>query len=328
MYLESASMEIMEGKKFIAIGMLLLIVTQKLEAQHFEVGGSFGTLQYEGDIGGRANSFPGILQNKTSPASPFRSLYLGYTPPSFIQIRISVLIGSIQAADSLLKQSTQKESIKKTRNLHFRSPIREASLLFAIHPFDFICTELIWISKFSPYLLLGGGFFEFNPMGWYQNPSGPDGWVALKPLRTEGQGMSAYPDSREYALRALNFQAGAGIRYQLSSKVTIALEILNRKTNTDYLDDVSGKYIDNDVFDAYFGVASTQAETAKQLANNPAFKNAGNYVNGFLPGSLRGSPASKDYYYGTSLRIGYRLGPAIDESMQRSRQGILDCFRF
>lgn len=321
-------MEKVEVRKNIVLGMLLLILTQKLEAQHFEAGGSFGTLQYEGDIGGRSSGFPGILQNKTSPASLFGSLYVGYTPLPFIQIRLSFLTGSIQAADSLLKQSTQKETIKKTRNLHFRSPIREASLMFAIHPVDFTYSELIWIRKVSPYLLLGAGFFEFNPMGWYQNPSGPDGWVALKPLKTEGQGMSAYPDSREYALRALNFQAGAGIRYQHSSKVTIALEILNRRTNTDYLDDVSRRYIDNNAFDAYFGSATTQAETAKQLANNPAFKNGGNYVNGFLPGSLRGSPASKDYYYGASLRIGYRLGPVIDESMQRSRQGILDCFRF
>lgn len=321
-------MEKVEVRKKIVLGMLLLILTQKLEAQHFEVGGSFGTLQYEGDIGGRKSGFPGILQNKTSPASPFGSLEFGYTPLPFFQIRVSILTGSVQAADSLLKQSTQKETIKKTRNLHFRSPIREASLLFAIHPFDFTYSELIWIRKFSPYLILGAGFFEFNPMGWYQNPSGPDGWVALKPLRTEGQGMSAYPDSREYALRALNFQAGAGIRYLLSSKVTIALEILNRRTNTDYLDDVSRRYIDNNAFDAYFGSATKQAEIAKQLANNPAYKNGGNYVNGFLPGSLRGSPASKDYYYGTSLRIGYRLGPVIDESMQRSRQGILDCFRF
>ncbi len=321
-------MKMEDGKKIVVLGLLLLVITQKLEAQQFEVGVSVGAMQYEGDIAGRVSGVSGILQNKTSPASLLGSLDFGYSPLPFFQIRVSILTGSVQAADSLLKHATPKETNRKTRNLHFRSPIREASLLFAIHPFDFTYTELIWIRKFSPYLLLGAGFFEFNPMGWYQNPSGPDGWVALKPLRTEGQGMSAYPESPEYALRALNFQAGAGIRYQISSKVTFALEILNRKTNTDYLDDVSGTYIDNDAFDAYFGAATTLAETAKQLANNPAFKNAGNYVNGFLPGSLRGSPASKDYYYGTSLRIGYRLGPVIDESMQRSRQGILDCFRF
>jgi len=315
-------------KKNMVLGILLFAIIQSIQSQHFEAGGSIGTLQYEGDIGGRKNGLTGLLQNKTSRASLLGSLDFGYSPLPFFQIRVSILTGSVQAADSLLKHVTPKETNRKTRNLHFRSPIREASFLFAIHPFDFTYTELIWIRKFSPYLLLGAGFFEFNPMGWYQNPSGPDGWVALKPLRTEGQGMSAYPESTEYALRALNFQAGAGIRYQLSSKVTIALEILNRKTNTDYLDDVSGTYIDNDAFDAFFGAATTQAETAKQLANNPAFQNGGKYVNGYLPGSLRGSPASKDYYYGTSLRIGYRLGPVIDESMQRSRRGILHCFRF
>jgi hypothetical protein len=321
-------MEKVEVKKIIALGILLLFITQKLQSQHFEAGGSIGTLQYEGDIGGRTNGLTGLLQNKTSPPSLLGSLDFGYSPVRFIQIRLSALIGSVQAADSLLSQATQKETIKKTRNLHFRSPIREASILFAVHPFDFTYSELLWLRKFSPYVLFGAGFFEFNPMGWYQNPTGPDGWVALKPLRTEGQGMLAYPDSREYALRALNFQAGAGIRYLISSKITIAVEIINRRTNTDYLDDVSRRYIDNNAFDTYFGTSTKLAEIAKQLANNPAFKNAGNYITGFLPGSLRGSPASKDYYYGTTLRIGYRLGQAIEEPIQRSRQGMLDCFRF
>jgi hypothetical protein len=321
-------MKKVEAKNIVVLGILLLIITQKLLAQHFEVGGTIGTLKYEGDIGGRASGFPGILQNKTSQASLLGSLDFGYSPVRFIQIRLSVLTGSVQAADSLLNQATQQEKIKKTRNLHFRSPIREASILFAVHPFDFTYSELIWIRKFSPYLLFGVGLFEFNPMGWYQNPTGPDGWVALKPLRTEGQGMATYPDRPEYALRALNFQAGAGIRYLISSKITVAVEILNRKTNTDYLDDVSTRYIDNNAFDAYFGTATKLAETAKQMANNPAFKNAGNYINGFSPGSVRGSPASKDYYYGTSLRIGYRLGSGLDESMQRSRLVMLDCFRF
>jgi hypothetical protein len=315
-------------KKNMVLGILLFAIIQGIQSQHFEAGGSIGTLQYEGDIGGRTSGLNGLLQNKTSRASLFGSLEFGYSPVRFIQIRLSVLTGSVQAADSLLNQATQKETIKKTRNLHFRSPIKEASLLFAVHPFDFTYSELIWIRKFSPYLLFGAGFFEFNPMGWYQNPTGPDGWVALKPLRTEGQGMATYPDRPEYALRALNFQAGAGIRYLISSKITVAVEILNRKTNTDYLDDVSTRYIDNNAFDAYFGTATKLAETAKQLANNPAFKNAGNYINGFSPGSVRGSPASKDYYYGTYLRIGYRLGSGLDESMQRSRMVMLDCFRF
>jgi hypothetical protein len=152
-------MKKVEAKNIIVLGILLLIITQKLLAQHFEVGGTIGTLKYEGDIGGRVSGFPGILQNKTSQASLLGSLDFGYSPVRFIQIRLSVLTGSVQAADSLLNQATQQEKIKKTRNLHFRTPIREASILFAVHPFDFTYSELIWIRKFSPYLLFGVGFF-------------------------------------------------------------------------------------------------------------------------------------------------------------------------
>jgi hypothetical protein len=315
-------------KKNMVLCSLLLVVIQSIHSQHFEAGGSIGSLYYAGDIGGRTSGLTGLIQNKTSPASLLGCLDFGYTPVRFMQVRLSVLIGSVQAADSLLNPITQQETIKKTRNLHFRSPIREASILFAVHPFDFYNSESIWLRKFSTYLLFGAGFFKFNPKGWYQNPTGPDGWVALKPLRTEGQGMMDYPDSQEYKLHALNLQIGVGIRYLISPKLSVALEIINRRTYTDYLDDVSRTYIDNDAFETYFGTSSKLAETAKQLANNPAFKNNGNYIPGFFPGSLRGSPVSKDYYYGTTLRIGYRLGPAINEAIQRSRQGMLDCFRF
>ncbi len=316
------------ANKFILFSILLLIIPPKIKAQRFETGGSLGIMKYEGDIGGSSSTFGNILNNKTSRASVSGCLDLSYSPLSFLTIRIAALVGSVQAADSLMKNPDQKNAIKKIRNLHFRSPVREASLIIAIHPFDFTYSEVIWKRKLSPYLVFGVGVFNFNPMGWYQNPSGPNRWVALQPLKTEGQGMSIYPNSKEYSLRALNLQAGAGIKYQISSTFSLSLEILNRRTNTDYLDDVSGRYIDNDAFDAFFGIGTIKSEIAKQMANNPAFKNGGQYVTGFLPGSLRGSPASKDYYYISSLRIGYRLGQTIGQQIQQSRLGILDCIRF
>lgn len=316
------------ANKFIVFSALLLIISAKLKAQRFEAGTSLGIVKYEGDIGGSSSPLASILNNKTSKASVSGSLDISYSPISFLKIRLSALVGSVQGADSLMKNPDQKNAIKKIRNLHFMSPIREASLLIAIHPFDFTYNALIWKRKISPYLLFGVGVFDFNPMGWYQNPSGPNRWVALQPLKTEGQGMSVYPNSKEYSLRALNIQAGAGLNYQISSKFSLSLEILIRRTNTDYLDDVGGRYIDNHAFDAFFGIGTTQSETAKQMANYPVFKNGGQYVTGFLPGSLRGSPASKDYYYISSLRLGYRLGQPIGEQIQQSRQGILECIKF
>lgn len=309
--------------------LFMFLNTENTKAQQgFELGGTIGTMRYDGDIGDWSSRFPVFLRNKTSPGSFAGSFQVAYNFNKNFGFRVSFAAGSVQAADSLLSRQSTQALIKITRNLHFRSPISEVSFLGVIQPFDLTKSKRKFLKRFTPYVMLGVGFFKFNPMGWYENPSGPSRWVPLRPLRTEGQGMPAYPGIKQYALSTHNFQGGAGISCKLNSKLSAGFEILNRKTNTDYLDDVSGVYIDNTAFDQFFGNGTSDAAMAKQMANNPTYKQGGIYPNGFFPGSLRGSSGIKDYFYTTSMRISYRLGKSYAESVQRSRRGIMDCYQF
>jgi hypothetical protein len=91
----------------------------------------------------------------------------------------------------------------------------------------------------SPYLLAGVGIFHFNPEACINNS-----WVLLQPLHTEGQGFKEYPNRPPYKLTQFNFPVGIGIRYELSALLNLRLEIIHRILLTDYLDDVSTRYVD------------------------------------------------------------------------------------
>jgi hypothetical protein len=290
----------------------LVLIFSFLHATSFgqgqvSVGIGFGFMQYEGDIGGRSSRLTEILMNTTSQPSQTGCINLSYRPFAFAAIRLQGGIGQVQAADSLLSRITTAPLLKKTRNLHFKSAIHEVSMLIEIHPFMFPFSGNPANGKVSPYLLAGAGLFGYNPRGLYHDQNGTNAWIDLRPLRTEGQGIPAYPDIAAYKATAFNMQAGAGIRWNISNKIAAGAEILFRRTSTDHLDDVSGKFIDNQSFDDFFGAGTLLAAQAKQMANNPAYNNGGSYINGFEPGNLRGSAAVNDYYYTTMLFMHYSL---------------------
>ena len=70
--------------------------------------------------------------------------------------------------------------------------------------------------------------------------------MALQPLGTEGQQVSGkFPDRhypKPYKRTQLSIPMGAGINYKVNRQINLGYEIGWRKTFTDYLDDVSGRY--------------------------------------------------------------------------------------
>ena len=315
-------------KKFIFFSVPLLLIftftSQNLLGQYkFEYGFSLGTMNYEGDIGSGAS----IFNNKTSRTNPTASFHIGYIPVEFITLRASATLGTIQASDSLLVGTSPAILAKKTRNQQFKSSILELALLAEIYPTVLFSNNPSEVKgKFRPYLLLGFGGFHFKPKGLYQSPNGTEQWIDLKPLRTEGQGMPNHPDRKEYSLNQINIPFGIGLKYFISYRLSLGFELINRKTKTDYLDDVSTTYIDNQDFYTFFGLTSPIAPIAAQMANNPAFKNGGTYSSGYGVGELRGSSKYNDYYYSTTIKVTYRFGASAGtESILRSKSGSPGC---
>jgi hypothetical protein len=128
-------------------------------------------------------------------------------------------------------------------------------------------------------------------------------WVYLRPLHTEGQGFPEYPDRKEYKLTQLNIPMGVGVKYFLSESVSLSLEVIHRKTFTDYLDDVSTTYVDPATFYAHLPLA--QAQLAERMANK-SLSNGVTHTYG--PGDKRGTATNNDAYYSFGFKLGIRLG--------------------
>jgi hypothetical protein len=240
----------------------------------------------------------------------------GYHLTDFLSIRGVVNVGSVQAADRLLKPDPDPAVVYKlTRNLSFRSSIVEAGVSAEFYPLPVIFKR--WgqnLGRFNPYIIAGFNVFRFNPRSIYLDKTGAFSWVDLKPLRTEGQGMPIANAPKEYSLTSTSIPLGIGIRFNVNDDISLALEWANRTTSTDYLDDVSGRYIDNAEFDRFFGAGTVLADQAKQKANFPSWLN-GVHVNGFLPNEPRGSLNKfNDYYYTSSIKLFINLDRVAGKS--------------
>ncbi len=287
---------------------LLMIIFFSIQASaqgKFEIGFALSTMQYEGEIGGRFPYIYNDLHNPTSRARMGGGVNFGYHLTDFLSIRGVLNIGSVQAADKLLKPDPDPAVVYKlTRNLSFRSSITEAGISAEFYPLPVLFKR--WgqnLGRINPYFLVGFNVFRFNPRSVYLDKTGAFSWVDLKPLRTEGQGMPIANAPKEYSLTSTSIPIGIGVRFNINENISLALEWSNRTTSTDYLDDVSGRYIDNAEFDRFFGAGTVLADQAKQKANFPSWLN-GVHVNGFLPTEPRGSLNKyNDYYYTSSIKM-------------------------
>lgn len=299
-------------RMILILSAIILLSPGNIRAQQsrLEYGFTYGPSNFLGDLGGNAGKGATFLKDLTPSLTHFMTgFHIAYRPFEFINIRFSVNTGKVEGADSLIKGVGGYEEARKARNQHFRSNLHEAFLAAEIYPTAFMEYEPEDVMhKIRPYGILGIGVFNFNPQAQYVNPDGSKTWVDLKPLRTEGQGMPQYPDRKEYKLTQLNIPYGVGVKYFLNQNIALSFEIVNRKTFTDYIDDVSTNYISNDDFYAFFGEGSKEADVAIQMANKTAFANGGNYRPGYGIGSKRGTPTNNDAYFASTMKISIRLG--------------------
>jgi hypothetical protein len=177
--------------------------------------------------------------------------------------------------------------------------------------------------RFRPYIFGGLGAFHFNPKGSLMDENGNVTWHELKPLSTEGQGFPEYPDKKPYKLTQINVPFGAGFKFLVTDKLNLGLELLYRKTFTDYMDDVSTTYIDPNYFDVYLSAAD--ALIAKQISDK-TYGIVTPGVNRYDPGVQRGNPNNNDAYFSFLFKVGVKLGSgAYQNSYDRSSAGRVRC---
>lgn len=234
-----------------------------------------GVTNYQGDLQGRTFTF-----NQSNLGI---GAGLKYDLTRHLGVRAGIQYGTVSAADN---QNT--EAVLRARNLSFESRILEGNLLLEYTLFD------LEDKKISPYVFGGVALYHFNPYAF--DTLGNK--VMLKPLSTEGQGLTAYPERKEYKLTQFAIPFGGGIKFRVSPNVVLGYEIGLRKLFTDHLDDVSGRYVDE------FRLYEERGARAVEMAYR------GNQLKDGAPypaeGTPRGSAKYKDWYYfqGLTLTIG------------------------
>jgi hypothetical protein len=256
-------------RKLLMIFILFPLSSFAQKGLHLDMLGGFSN--YQGDL--QENRFT-TEQARLAFAVGFRY----YVTPK-LSARTSIMLAGVAASDKY-----NKNELLRARNLNFRSRITEVNFLFDYTLFD------LNRNRISPYVFGGIAVFRFNPFTF--DSTGAKFY--LKPLSTEGQGLAAYPNRKNYKLTQLAIPFGGGIRWRVGDNMILSYEIGLRKTSTDYLDDVSTTYVDQ------FILAAERGNKAVELAYRGNEKGGPLYPNS---GATRGGQKFKDWYYVSGLTL-------------------------
>jgi hypothetical protein len=196
--------------------------------QEGEFGIGLGASHYFGDLNTRAH----LNRPKLAAGVFFRKNFGNY-----IALRVAGNYTRLGYSD---KYNTHNEYMVR-RNLSFNTNIFELGLQGDFNFFRFLPGDPDF--RFTPYVTLGVSAFNYDPYAYLGGTK-----YALRPLGTEGQGSSLYPDRKPYNSMALAIPFGVGLKYALNERMNIGAEVVYRFTNTDYLDDVSKTYVEDDAF--------------------------------------------------------------------------------
>lgn len=250
--------------------------------------GAFGQRVHVGLFGGLA-AYNGDLTEKVFPKKVTNGaigLSVNYELKDQIMLRGGLTYAIVGGADRF---SDDPELVR--RNLAFETKVLEFSALAEYYFFN------LYERRYSPYIFGGLAVYHFNPYAY----NGSTQKVFLKPLSTEGQGLSGYPNRKPYSLTQAALPFGGGIKFAINDNLRVGLEMGIRKLFTDHFDDVSTTYADpNDLLAAKGQLAVDMSYRGDEVPTGDP-----NYP---AKGAQRGGEKNKDYYYFTGLHLTYRFG--------------------
>lgn len=236
---------------------------------------------------GIANYYGDLTENFHLFNQSSYSLGVGVTYPVIPHVNLRADLAFMQVG---AKDSKNKRADLQARNLSFKSAIWDLSLALEL---DALNMEK---HKFSPYIFGGFGAFYFNP--YAKDATGHK--VFLQYLGTEGQGLAAYPDRKFYKRVEFEIPFGGGLKWKATKNVTLQLEFKYRKTNTDYIDDVSRSgYASKTLLDARDPRSAMMAWRGGEVGAGPYPTN---------PNLNRGNPKNKDAFYTTQFKVTFHPG--------------------
>jgi hypothetical protein len=241
-------------------------------SQNFHFSPRIGILGYQGDLKAHSVSL--------SQSKPMLSVGARFDLTEHITARSYITYGALKGSD---KKGT---AVMQARNLDFETKLLDFELGAQ---YNILNLNYHW---WTPYVFAGVGLYRFNP---YTKDAAGDKYF-LRTLNTEGQGF--VPGVDPYRTMQFSIPLGFGVDYLLGEDHRIGLEFSYRKLFTDYLDDVSDRYV------AEADLLNTMGPKALELAYRG--DEAGNlqYPAG---GTVRGNPEKKDGYYYIGFTYTFRF---------------------
>ena len=253
---------------------LLLLAALPAAAQVGELGITGGVTYYIGDL----NPYRHYPKN----THPGFGLMYRYNFNERYAIRFQGIYSNLEAYDY-----DSPDPLQQLRNLGFRSVLFEGSALMEVNFFKY--RGLAKDSRpWTPFIFFGLAYFHTNPENRLN-----DTWYELQPLGTEGQGTG---NGAGYSLNQVCLPFGVGIKLALTQKFDLQVEWGLRRTYTDYIDDVSGVYADNNVLLAEAGPLTALLSDPSALRTT-----------GYNTGRARGDGQTRDWYNYTGITLSYLL---------------------
>lgn len=264
-----------------------------------DYGFSIGASNYLGDIGGGEGTRRDFVMDMKFNATRWN---LG----GFYRYRISPKIGIKGTLNYIRLAGDDANTLnppRKARNLNFKNDMFELAAIgeLYIYKVNDVGGTGRYTSDFNLYLFGGAGLFYSNPKGQTANGD----WIALQPLQTEGVAYSKFN---------FTIPAGVGFYYTINRKYRLGMEISWRTTFTDYIDDVSDRFVNN-----YDGISNKTNQAQINNVNQDLPDEEKLKLTNFIAGSKRGDPTHDDSYLTATVNFSWAI--RSKSKYYRSRHG-------
>jgi len=265
-----------------------------------DIGGRIGVANYLGDIGGGDVARPFVLNMELKDTRWSMGAFARYRFHTLFAYQGAFSYVRIQGADS------ESDNYARTgRNLSFRNDILALDNKLEFYPPQLTLSDVgkrgKYRTDFKTYLFVGISGMYHNPKAFYQGQ-----YVALRPLMTEGVAYSKF---------AIAVPFGSGFYFTYRKQHRFGFELSAHMSFSDYLDDVSGVYIDHsDPTNGEFSdpalsaaLANRNPELDYDLGEYPDPANYGVKIPGQVNPNRRGGSAAPDSYIMMSVSYSFVL---------------------
>lgn len=280
-------------KIFFVIAITLLNYSVLGQKYNLGFGVKAGVANYLGDIGGGDLARPFVFNLELKDTR--------WSTGAFVRFRFHPLFayqGSFTYARIQGKDSESDNRSRQARNLSFKNDV-----LCLDHKLEFYPSQLAmadvgrrgrYRTDYKTYIFAGVGTIFHSPKANYQGE-----WVDLRPLMTEGV---------EYKKVSLSIPAGAGFYFTYRKQHRFGFELSWNYTFTDYLDDLSGYYVDPSEMgsDPLAAILANRNPELDYVGNDyPAAVNFGPKIPGQENLNKRGDNSANDNFFLMTLSYSY-----------------------